>query len=146
VSTSKSIGNWRQTATGLVSCVGLCVARAACSSERATPSLATSNSEGQTPAKDGAISSSTSTLWTPRYIDLRGRTLPVFRSGLPVVLIFLGTDCPVSNYYVPTLNTLAGRLPSPAPRTASEGPVLYGVISDPPNAERFGTHGGQIDP
>lgn len=58
--------------------------------------------------------------------DLAGRTLTQqhFRGSRAVVLLFLGTECPVSNGYAPMMTELASRY-------AKQGVLVEGVHSDP---------------
>src|SRR4051812_39449182 len=60
-------------------------------------------------------------LW--RGVDLNGAVREI-GGGKGTVVVFVGTDCPISNRYVPTLNDIAQEV-------EAAGVRFYGVISDP---------------
>ncbi len=47
----------------------------------------------------------------PTGVDLEGKAVDPLRAdpGKPVVLIFIRTDCPISNRYVPTIQRMSGQ-------------------------------------
>jgi thiol-disulfide isomerase/thioredoxin len=59
-----------------------------------------------------------------RWIDVDGQTLALFgEDAKPSVVVFLGTECPISNQYVPILNELAAK-------HRDGGVRFFGVVSD----------------
>jgi len=65
--------------------------------------VATFTSIGYLPVSAGEAS--------PRGVDLTGKAIDPLRAtpGEPVVLIFIRTDCPISNRYAPTIQRLSSR-------------------------------------
>jgi peroxiredoxin len=59
-----------------------------------------------------------------RGLDGKDHAVGEGHSGKAAVLIFLGTDCPVSNSYVPAINELAETF-------AAKGAAVYGIYPDP---------------
>ncbi len=60
-----------------------------------------------------------------RATTLDGRIVPLGSAATrPTTVIFLGTECPISRWYISTLNDLAIT-------AAKQGQEFYGVISDP---------------
>src|SRR5262249_47985753 len=59
-----------------------------------------------------------------RALDLDGAVHSIPGRARATVVVFLGTECPISNRYVPDLNNLARA-------HAAEGIVVYGVLSSP---------------
>src|SRR5262249_12928525 len=77
------------------------------------------------PAEDPPSSAvGSATVASFRALDLDGTVHPHPGRARATVLVFLGTECPISNRYVPDLNELARA-------HAAEGVVVYGVLSSP---------------
>lgn len=90
------------------------------------------------PAVRAEVNPLTSPLADPQWAltDIAGRTHQPWAVGetQAVVLVFIGTNCPVSNYYQPTLRGLQQQFP--APRTA-----WYFIHTDPQTtSERAAQH------
>jgi thiol-disulfide isomerase/thioredoxin len=75
----------------------------------ATMLRAASGPEGFSPAPARSEKSSSSTTRAARALDLAGKSVNPFElaAGKPVVLIFVRTDCPISNRYAPTIQALS---------------------------------------
>jgi thiol-disulfide isomerase/thioredoxin len=59
-----------------------------------------------------------------RWVDVDGQPLALFgEDAKPSVVVFLGTECPISNQYVPVLNELAAK-------HHDGGVRFFGIVSD----------------
>lgn len=85
--------------------------------------FALSRHDAQGPVEVAVVESATTKL---SVLDLEGRVHAIggLTSARATVLVFLGTECPISNQCLPTLREIARA-------HAAEGVLLYGVVSDP---------------